>query len=64
MAIGEMVLENLDHAPSWPVLRKECSLLFADLRDDPKYSERVKHIGKLLADPQFPKVERIYFVPT
>jgi hypothetical protein len=60
---GPMILENLDHAPSWPILRMEFSLLLADLGNDPKYSERVNRIGKLLADPRFPTIEQIYFVP-
>jgi hypothetical protein len=63
MAASEVVLENIDHAPRWPRLRMELSLLLADLINDPKYSERVMDIGKLLADPGFPKVEQIYFVP-
>jgi hypothetical protein len=30
--------------------------------DDPRYSERVKHILELLGDPQFPAlVEQIHF---
>jgi hypothetical protein len=63
MAGSEMVLQNLAHAPSWPRIRKELLLLFSDLMDDPRYSDRVKHIGELLGDPQFPKTEQIYFVP-
>lgn len=58
-----MVLENLDHVRSWPMLRMEFVLLMADLRDDPRYSNRVKHLRELLADPQFPTVEQIYFIP-
>ena len=45
------------------MLRMEFVLLMADLRDDPRYSDRVKHLSKLLADPQFPAIEQIYFVP-
>jgi hypothetical protein len=63
MSVGEVVLENLDRAPCWPRVRMELSLLFADLINDPRYSERVMHIEELLADPQFPKAEQIYFVP-
>ncbi len=63
MPAGEMTLQNLDHAFSWPLLRMEVSLLLADLMNDPRYSERVRHIGKLLADPRFPNIEQIYFVP-
>jgi hypothetical protein len=33
------------------------------LTNDPRYSERVKHIGELLADPRFPTIDQIYFVP-
>jgi hypothetical protein len=62
-AFPAMVLENLDHVRSWPMLRMEFVLLMADLRDDPNFSERAKHIGLLLADPQFPTIEEIYFVP-
>jgi hypothetical protein len=62
MAASQMVLQNLDHAPSWPRIHKELFLLFCDLRDDPRYSERVKHIEELLGDPHFPKTEQIYFV--
>jgi len=39
------------------------ALLLADLENDPKYSDRAKHIGKLMADPRFPKADQIYFVP-
>jgi len=63
MSAGEMILYTLDHAPAWPRLRMEFSLLLADLRDDPKYSDRVKHLGDLLADSRFPAIEQIYFVP-
>lgn len=62
MAPSEMVLENI-HAPCYPQLRLEFALLLSDLINDPKYSECIKHIGELLADPGFPKVEQIYFVP-
>jgi hypothetical protein len=58
-----MVLENLDRAPWWPRLWTEFALLLADSENDPKYSERAKHIGELIADPRFPKVAQIYFVP-
>lgn len=40
MSVGELVLLNLDHAPAWPRLRMEMSLLLADLHSDPKYSQR------------------------
>jgi hypothetical protein len=63
MSAGQMVLENMDRAPWWPKLRMEFTLLLAELRDDPRYSERAKHISALLADPRFPKIEQIYFVP-
>jgi hypothetical protein len=63
MATSETFLENLDHAPHWARLRMEYSLLLADLINDSKYSDRVKHIGELLADPHFPTIEQIYFVP-
>jgi hypothetical protein len=62
MSSTEVTLHNLDRAPSWPLLRMEFSLLLADLRDDPKYSDRVKRFGELLADPRFPAIEQIYFV--
>jgi hypothetical protein len=57
MAASEMVPKNIDDASSWPRIRKELLLLFSDLMDDPRYSDRVKHIGELLGDPQFPKTE-------
>lgn len=60
---SEMVLENMDRAPWWGKLTHEFGLLLADLKDDPRYRERVKHIGELLADPKFPKIDQIYFVP-
>jgi hypothetical protein len=63
MAAPQMVLENIDHAPWWPKLWTEFALLLADLESDPRYSERAKHICELMADPQFPKADRIYFVP-
>jgi hypothetical protein len=63
MAAPEMILPNLDEAPAWVKLRLEFALLLADLRDDTKYSDRVKQIDKLLADLRLPQVEQIYFVP-
>jgi hypothetical protein len=63
MAVPELVLPNLDEVPAWGKLRLELALLLADLRDDPKYSDRVKQIDKLLADPRLPQVKQIYFVP-
>jgi hypothetical protein len=45
------------------MLRREFALLLADLEDDPKYRERARHISNLLADPRFPAIEQIYFVP-
>lgn len=56
-------LENIDSAPWWPTLWTDFALLLADLENDPKYSERAKHIGELMADPAFPKVDQIYLVP-
>jgi hypothetical protein len=64
MAPSEIVFQHLDHAPSWPRIRNELLLLFSDLMDDPRYNDRVKHIGELLGDPQFPKTEQIYFAPS
>jgi hypothetical protein len=62
MPASEIYRKNLDHAPSWPRIHMELSMLFADLMDDPIYSERVKHIGELLDDHQFPtKGGQIYF---
>jgi hypothetical protein len=63
MATRQTVLENIDRAPWWPKLWTEFALLLADLESDPKYNERAKHIGELMADPQFPKADQIYFVP-
>jgi hypothetical protein len=63
MYAGELVMHNLDRTPSWPMLRREFALLLADLKDDPKYRERARHISNLLADPRFPAIEQIYFVP-
>lgn len=63
MAPSKMVLENINHAPCWPQLRFEVALLISALINDPKYSDCVKHIGELLADPSWPKAEQIYFVP-
>ena len=58
-----IVFENLDHVRSWPLLRMEFVLLMADLRADPKYCERARHIERLLSDARFPTVEQIYFIP-
>jgi hypothetical protein len=63
MPASEIDFQNLDHAPAWPRIRMELSLLFADLMDDPIYSERVKHIGELLGDHHLPRGEQIYFPP-
>jgi hypothetical protein len=63
MSARDMVLENINRAPSWPTLHSEVALLLVDLWNDPKYGERVKHISSLLDDPRFPRVEQIYFVP-
>lgn len=41
----------------------ELSILFADLFDDPVYSERVKHLAELLGDDGFSKQEQIHFPP-
>jgi hypothetical protein len=55
-------VENIERAPWWPKLWTEFALLLADLESDPKYSERAKRIGELMADPRFPKADQIYFV--
>jgi len=62
MAATDIVIENPDDAPSWPRIRKELSLLFIDLMDDPRYGERMKHILELQGEPQFSTlVEQIHF---
>jgi hypothetical protein len=58
----ETVLQNLGITPSWSTLRMELTLLLAELKDDPRYNDRVKRISGLLAAPQLPKLEQIYFV--
>jgi hypothetical protein len=57
---SETVLRNLDHDSSWPRIRQELFLLFCDLMDDPRYSDRVQHIEEMLGDPQFPKTEQSF----
>jgi hypothetical protein len=63
MAVSQMVLPNLSEDPLRQILHQELAQLLVDLGTDPKYKERVVFIKALLADPQFLKVEQIYFVP-
>jgi hypothetical protein len=62
MTDSEMASQDVDYAP-WPKIRMELSILFADLFDDPVYSERVKHLAELLGDDGFSKQEQIHFPP-
>jgi hypothetical protein len=55
-------VNNLEEA-AWPTIRRELSILFADLFDDPVYSERVKQLAELLGDDGFSKEEQIHFPP-
>lgn len=55
-------VNNLEPA-AWSTIRRELSILFADLFDDPVYSERVKHLAELLGDDGFSKEEQINFPP-
>ena len=63
MVKTEMMLANLNTDPMWQLLEEELSFLLNDLANDQKHGKRVMRIRKLLAAPQFLKVEQIYFVP-
>jgi hypothetical protein len=64
MSQSKVACPNLDQTPSWPKIRMELSLLFAELIDDPKYIEQVILIGELLGDPHFPQSTERDFLPT
>jgi hypothetical protein len=62
MTAIEIDLPNLGTDPMWQSLQKEVTSLLDDLKDDHKYKDRVTFIRQLLADPQFLRVEQIYFI--